>query len=79
MGLNLRFKTIGRTAIPHCLVNIRFWHKADIPTMLIHVRFWGVKRRSVGLVAMSANDPIADTRGPGLLLRKMSTGPSINS
>jgi len=39
------------------LLNVRFWHKADITAVLIHVRFRGVKRTFLELTSMSAFDP----------------------
>ena len=39
------------------LLNVRYWHLADIATPTNQCPLSGVKRTSCGIVAMSANDP----------------------
>ena len=39
------------------LLNVRYWHLADITLAAWNVRFWGVKQTSRLSGLMSANDP----------------------
>jgi len=39
------------------VLDVRYWHSADIDVGSEHVRFWGPKRTSVIRSLMSAYDP----------------------